>query len=141
MPKQREALIREYEGRRFRVVHCDGAAESYQDALNHVRSGRAASFTRGIVLQIKRLADGLPMSRENFPREGALPRQPGQQGTKYFNALKKIPIRGYCWRSATKPNTYFISHYVYKDYDDLAERDVQKVGHNWRRIEESGDDY
>lgn len=141
MSEQPEVLLREYEGRRFRIVHCDGAVESYREALKHIRSGRAASFTRGVVVQIRRLADGQPMSKENFPREGELPRQRGQQGAKYFNALKKIPIRGYCWRSAAKPDTYFISHYVYKDYDDLAERDVQKVANNWRRIEESGNDY
>ncbi|MBA3980991.1 MAG: hypothetical protein C0462_10370 [Alcanivorax sp.] len=81
------------------------------------------------------------MSQGHFPREGELPRRPGQHGARYFYALKRIPIRGYCWESEAKPGTWFISHYVYKDYDKLADQDVQKVANNWRRIEEDGHDY
>jgi|TARA_R100000501_G_C2560403_1_gene71301 hypothetical protein len=136
-----EAVAREYVGGRFRVVHCDGAVESYWEALKHVKAGKAKSFTNRMIAQIKRLAEGQPMSQGSFPKEGELPKQPGQQRTKHFYALKRIPIRGYCWRSKTRPDTYFISHYVYKDYDDLADRDIQKVGNNWRRVEEDGDDY
>lgn len=134
-------LAREYRGRRYRIVHCAGAVESYREALKHVDARKARSFTRGIILQIERLASGLPMSRESFPKEAELPRRPGQRRSRHFHALKRIPIRGYCWRSDVRPDTYFISHYVYKDYTRLAEKDVQRVGNNWRRIEENGDDY
>jgi hypothetical protein len=93
-----------------------------------------------MIQQIERLADGQRMSKENFPQEGNLPKRKGQQRAKKFNALKRIPIRGYCWLSDRCKNTYFISHYVYKDYDDLKDSDTKRVGANWRRIEEDGDE-
>jgi hypothetical protein len=129
-----------YTGRRYTVTHCDGALDTFHQALGHVGAGKARSLIRQMVLQINRLADGEPMSRENFPTEGALPALPGQQGNKKFHALKKIPIRGYCWESQRVPNTWFISHYVFKNYQDLDPRDTEKVGRNWRRIEENGDE-
>ena len=129
-----------YQGSKFTVIHCEGALESYVDALNSVNARRHKSFTRGIIQQIKRLADGHRMSKENFPQEGDLPKRKGQQKAKKFNALKRIPIRGYCWLSERFENTYFISHYVYKDYDDLKKSDTKRVGDNWRRVEENGDE-
>ncbi|CAM6791401.1 hypothetical protein CIFRMM088M_05470 [Citrobacter freundii] len=36
--------------------------------------------------------------------------------------------------------TYFISHYIYKDFDDLSDSDTQKVRNNWERIERGLDD-
>lgn len=141
MAVEPELPAREYEGGRFRVVHCAGAVESYRAALKHVDARKAKSFTRKIIAQLKRLADGQPMSNEHFPKEGELPKRPGQQRTRHFHALKRIPLRGYCWRSETKPDTWFISHYVYKDYMKLAARETRKVGNNWHRIEVNGDDY
>lgn len=141
MTKRRGELAREYQGSRFRIVHCEGALESFREALTHIEARRALSLTQRLISQINRLANGEPLSREHFPKEGALPGRPGQQQPRYFHALKRIPIRGYCWQSQTKPDTYFISHYVYKDYDALADRDTRRVGNNWRRIEENGDDY
>lgn len=129
-----------HKGSVFTVVHCEGALESYIDALNSVNAGRRKSFTRRIIQQIERLADGHTMSKENFPQEGELPKRKGQHKAKKFCALKRIPIRGYCWRSEQHENTYFISHYVYKDYDDLKKSDTKRVGTNWRRIEENGDE-
>jgi len=129
-----------YKGRRYTVVHCEGALDTFREALGHVRSDKAKSLIRQMILQIKRLADDEAMSQENFPSEGALPTLPGQQGSRKFHALKKIPIRGYCWKSDRLPNTWFISHYVFKNYQDLDPRDTAKVGRNWRRIEENGDE-
>lgn len=129
-----------YKGSKFTVIHCEGALESYLTALNSVDARKRKSFTRGIIQQVQRLADGQRMSRENFPQEGDLPKRKGQQKVRKFNALKRIPVRGYCWLSERHENTYFISHYVYKDYDNLRESDTNKVGANWRRIEENGDE-
>ena len=130
----------DYQGSKFTIIHCKKALDSYSEALNSVNANKRKSFTRRIIQQIERLADGGRMSRENFPQEGDLPKRKGQQRAKKFNALKRIPIRGYCWLSDRHKNTYFISHYVYKDYDDLRESDTSKVGANWRRIEENGDE-
>jgi hypothetical protein len=129
-----------YQGAKFRVVHCKGAPESYLTALNSVDKKKQASFTRGIIQQIERLANGHRMSKENFPQEGDLPKKAGQQKAKKFNALKRIPLRGYCWLSDRHDKTYFISHYVYKNYDALKGSDTNIVGKNWKRIEEDGNE-
>lgn len=49
-------------GRRYTVTHCDGALDTFHQALGHVGAGKAKSLTRQMILQIKRLADGEPMS-------------------------------------------------------------------------------
>jgi len=104
-----------HEGKKFKVTHCIGAVDSLNVALSHVGAKKRDSLIRGLVLQIQRLADGMRMSKENFPQEGDLPKLPGKGKAKKFNALKRLPIRGYCWLSEKHSNTYFISHYVYKD--------------------------
>ena len=129
-----------YKGSKFIVIHCKGALGSYEAALSKVDRRKHKSFTRGLILQIEKLANGHRMSKENFPKEGELPKRKGQQNTNKFNALKRIPIRGYCWLSEQHENTYFISHYIYKDHDKLKDSDVERVGANWRRIEEQGDE-
>ena len=129
-----------YTGEKFTIIHCKGALDSYLEALGHVNRNKHKSFTNAIIHQINRLANGHRMSKENFPQEGSLPNKKGQQKRKKFNALKRIPIRGYCWLSECKNNTYFISHYVFKDYNKLQETDTKKVATNWHRIEESGDE-
>jgi hypothetical protein len=130
-------IQKSFEGKKFKVIHCKKAVESYEESLRHVDSQKRRSFTRSLILQIQRLADGQRMSKENFPQEGELPKQ---SKTRKFNALKRIPIRGYCWLSDVYPNTYFISHYVYKDYDKLKDKDTAIVGKNWTRIEVNGDE-
>ena len=133
-------LKNSFNGKRFKVIHCKWAVDSFEKALVHVDSKKNKSFRRGLVLQIQRLADGERMSKENFPQEGNLPKTKGQSKAKKFNALKRIPIRGYCWLSDKHPNTYFISHYVYKDFGKLKEKDTSIVGKNWTRIEVNGDE-
>ena len=127
-------------GTNFRAVHCKGAIESFYNALRSLSCQKQRSFERGMVQQIQRLLDGHRMSKQNFPQEGELPKLKGQTTVKKFNALKRIPIRGYCWLSQTRPNTYFISHYVYKNYDKLKDKDTVLVGNNWQRIEVDGDE-
>lgn len=129
-----------YKGAKFTVIHCEGALESFQKALNHVETRKRKSLTRGIIMQINRLANGHKMTKENFPQEGDLPKRKGQQKAKKFNALKRLPIRGYCWLSERNRNTYFISHYVYKDYRKLADSETKRVGDNWLIIEEKDDE-
>ncbi|PCE69342.1 hypothetical protein B6G00_04305 [Salinivibrio sp. YCSC6] len=80
--------------------------------------------------QIKLLAKMGRLSSENFRKEGGLP-----SGSNFY-ALKKIPIRGYCWFSTKHPSTVYISHYIHKKKDDLDKRDCQRVVDNWRIIEE-----
>ena len=133
-------LKNRYQGVKYTVVHCKGALKSYKKALNSVDARKKKKFTRQIILQIKRLADGKTMSRENFPREGILPKRVGQHTAKNFYALKRIPIRGYCWKSDSVVSTYFISHYINKNYDNLKDSETEKVCSNWKRIEVNEDE-
>ncbi|NLR20505.1 hypothetical protein EXT47_10540 [Pseudoalteromonas sp. CO342X] len=113
-------------------MHCEGALESLQKALTHVTPHKKQkSMLVGIVLMIERLAGGEQLSKDSFPPEGDLPKGSGK-----FHAFKRIPIRAYCWRSKKHPNTYFISHYIYKDFDKLKDKDIQKVHRNWKSKEE-----
>ncbi|MEW6999120.1 hypothetical protein AADZ86_15655 [Colwelliaceae bacterium BS250] len=134
-------LQEKFKGTKFCAIHCKGATDTFHEALASLNSGKRKSFERGMVQQIKRLLNGERMSKENFPQEGALPRKKGQSTVKKFNAFKRIPIRGYCWISERHPRTYFISHYVYKDYGKLKDKDITLVGNNWKRIEVNGDEY
>jgi len=129
-----------YTGTKFTVIHCKGAIDSYRAALKKVDARQQKKFTTAIILQIQRLADGGRMTKENFPQEGYLPKRKGQHNAKKFNALKRIPIRGYCWLSQWHKDTYFISHYIYKKRNKLNESDTNRIGTNWSRIEENGDE-
>ena len=126
-----------YKGVQFAIVHCEGALDSYLQAVERLTKNKRISQTNALISQISRLANGERLSKEHFPQEGNLPKRPGQP-TKKFWALKKKPLRGYCWLSDAHPKTYFISHYVYKDWDKLSESDTNTVGLNWQRIEEAG---
>ena len=119
-----------YEGSCYRILYCKGAKKSLEQAMSHVSpSSKQRQFKIRLMLQIKRLADGNRLSKENFPQEGNLP------DGKKFNAFKRIPIRGYCWKSSKYPNTYFISHFIYKDQQKLNRNDTDKVCKNWKQIE------
>ncbi len=102
-------LQEKLKGTKFSIIHCKGAIDSFNDALQGLTSSKRKSFEIAMILQIQRLSNGEPMSKENFPQEGDLPKRKGQTNTKKFNALKRKPIRGYCWLSDKHANTYFIS--------------------------------
>ena len=119
----------EYTGQVYRVVHCEGALNSFNHAVQRLRASKRKSMIRGMVLQIERLASGNRLSTETFLAEGFLPND------KKFFALKRIPVRAYCWRSAVNHNTWFISHYIYKDHQKLKDKDIQRVHDNWRKLE------
>jgi len=122
----------EHQGATFKVIHCEGALKSFEKALISVTPhNKKRSLKNAIIQLIERLADGKRMSRENFPQEGILPHSKGK-----FNAFKKLPVRAYCWLSTKYPNTYFISHYTYKDKQKLDKKDIGKVHANWRDKEE-----
>lgn len=123
-----EELKTEYKGTTFKVIHCEGALDSFRKALASVTPhNKKKSLTNALIQLIDRLANGRRMSRDNFPQEGNLPYSKGK-----FHAFKKIPIRAYCWLSTKYPNTYFISHYTYKKKQKLDNKDIDKVHANWR---------
>lgn len=129
-------LAESYTGSRFTIIHCEGAIESFNEAIIHVPKHKQKSYINSLIHQINRLSNGHPMSKENFPQEGELPpSSANDQSKRHFHALKRKPLRGYCWKSEKHKNTYYISHYVYKDYKKLKQHDTDVVGNNWKKIE------
>lgn len=123
--------MKDYKGKKYQIVHCEGANESFTAELcKHVPRNKHECYKARMVAIIRRLGDGHPMSNENFPKEGVLPDE------SHFRALKKIPLRAYVWLSKKTPETYYVSHYVYKNYDKLKDSDVKRVCDNWRAKEE-----
>ncbi|WP_218834784.1 hypothetical protein, partial [Enterobacter hormaechei] len=126
-------------GSMLRVVHCEGAWDTFIEALNSVSASKRDSVKTQMDLLVKRLSDGGRLSKDSFPPEGPLPCRPGRPA-KQFYAFKKIPIRAYGWFSERYEKTFFISHYIYKNRDKLAQKDTTKVQGNWTRIEVDGDE-
>lgn len=123
--------MKDYKGTVYQIIHCEGAIKSFEAELTkHVPSNKHKSLKTRMAVIIKRLGDGHPMSNENFPQEGKLP------DGSHFRALKKLPLRAYIWQSKRTPKTYYISHYVYKNYDQLKESDTKKVCKNWKKVED-----
>ena len=123
--------MEDYQGKAYNVVHCEGAKESFLEELKkHVPKNKHKNYIARMRRLRERLADGQRMSNENFPKEGQLPDK------SHFRALKKIPLRAYIWLSKKSPRTFYISHYVYKNYDNLKERDITRVCGNWKDKEE-----
>lgn len=121
-------LEKEFRGERLTIVHCDGAMDSLEKALTSVPHRRKTLMA--IHRQITTLGNMGRLSGENFPKEGNLP-----NGSNFY-ALKRIPLRGYCWFSSRHPSTVYISHYIHKKKSNLDTRDSQRVVENWRVIEE-----
>lgn len=124
-----------FKGECHTVVHCNGALKSLAVALKSVTpTKKQASMMASIQVQIERLSSGKRSADLSVRKEGMLPSYNGRPA-KHFWAIKRIPIRGYYWESERVDMTYFISHYIYKDFDDLHGSDVTKVCNNWDRIE------
>jgi hypothetical protein len=120
--------MEDYDGSKYKVVHCDGARESLDEALSRVPNKKTQKAKMWRLIQ--RLGDGVRMPHDSFPTEGELPDKSN------FKAIKKLPLRAYLWLSKKYKNTYFISHYIYKDKQKLSDTDTQKVRSSWRKKEE-----
>ena len=123
-----------YQGSCYKIIHCKGAEKSFYNALKHINPNRKNGYKAKMKAFRESLANGKRMSNENFPKEGTLP-----DGT-HFRALKKTPLRAYLWESTKHPKTFFISHYIFKDFQKLKRNDVTKIRDNWRRYEENNDE-
>ena len=123
-------MLKDYKGSKYNVIHCDGAIDSLNKAMERVPAHEKRTRKAQMLRLIERLGDGMNMPRDSFPDEGVLP-----DGSN-FKAFKKLPLRAYLWLSKRYQNTYFISHYIYKDYQKLKKSDIEKVKANWRKKEE-----
>ncbi|MDM3380750.1 hypothetical protein OGV43_13220 [Citrobacter sp. Cb003] len=129
-----------FQGDCYRVVHCIGALKSLKEALKSVSpSKKQKSMLVSLQLQIERLASGKRSPDLSARKEGVLPPLNGRPA-KNFWAIKKIPIRAYYWESEKHEMTYFISHYIYKDFEKLDDSDSIRVRNNWERIERGCDE-
>lgn len=135
-------LFKDFQGNARKIVHCKGAEESFWAEIGRkrIKASKAKSMVARLSAIIEKHANGDRLSKQNYRKEDKLPRRPGQENG-YFYAIKNIPMRAYGWESTRLKRVFFISHYVYKNYDDLHPRDVLKVHENWKRIEECKDDY
>ncbi len=125
-----------FRGECFTLVHCEGAIKSLTESLKSISPAKKQkSMIISLKLQIERLTSGKRSAELSVRKEGLLPSFKSRP-PKNFWAIKKIPIRGYYWESERKEMTYFISHYIYKDFDQLHDSDTKKVCNNWNRIEE-----
>ncbi|HDU3463029.1 TPA: hypothetical protein RFL89_001377 [Klebsiella aerogenes] len=125
----------------FSVIQCKGALASLTVAMKSVTPAkRQKSMLMNLLLQIERLSTGKRSVELSVRKEGELPSYNGKP-KKNFWAIKKIPIRGYYWESERVTRAFFISHYIYKDFDDLHDSDIKKVCNNWDRIERGLDDH
>lgn len=130
-----------FKGECHTVTHCVAAMKSLSEAIKSVSPAKKQkSMMISLQLQIERLSSGKRTPDLSVRKEGLLPSYDGKP-RKNFWAIKKIPIRGYYWESERIFMTYFISHYIYKDFDDLQDSDIQKVCNNWDRIERGKDEY
>lgn len=120
--------MEDYSGSKYKVTHCEGAIQSLNDALLSVPNNKTQKARMWRLIQ--RLGDGIRMPQDSFPTEGVLPDK------SRFKAIKKIPLRAYLWLSKKHKNTYFISHYIYKNQNKLKASDTDRVKKNWRKIEE-----
>lgn len=119
----------------FTVIHCKGAISSLKVAIKSVTpANKQKKMLMSLRLQIERLSACKRSAEPSVRKEGELPSYNGKP-KKNFWAIKKIPIRGYYWESERVNKTFFISHYIFKNFDDLHDSDTQKVCNNWDRIE------
>ncbi|WP_205955187.1 hypothetical protein [Pantoea stewartii] len=130
-----------YKGDCHQVVHCTGALKSLAAAIKSVSpTKKQRTMYMSLQLQIERLSSGKRIADLSVRKEGLLPSYEGKPA-KNFWAIKKIPIRGYYWESERVFMTYYISHYIYKDFDELQASDTDKVCNNWKRIERGLHDF
>ena len=114
----------EYKGKIYKVILCDGAAESLMEALCHFRDTKKKSLYLRLLVLVKQYADGEQLSPNTMKREDIIVKG------KYFYVIKKIPIRIYFWKES---GYVIISHFKRKLKDKLDAKDTTKVRRNWKK--------
>ncbi len=122
--------LQDFSGK-LNITHCLKAIDSYRTAEKSIApSKKRKGFEMQMVKLLQRLANGERLSNSSYTSEGNLPEKAGS-----FYAIKRIPIRGYCWTSTNTQSTIFISHYVFKNKQKLDQKDTDRVCNNWRSQE------
>ncbi|MFZ5660926.1 MAG: hypothetical protein ACOY5C_13870 [Pseudomonadota bacterium] len=121
----------EHVGNRLTIRYCDGAEASLQEALRHIPAHLKDRCIAQFVARRNLLADGEQMRKpEHFNTEGALP-----DGGNFFAIKTTQGLRAYGWFSSRHRHVFFISHFVFKNYDKLKRADEDLVRRNWEKEE------
>lgn len=110
---------------KYKVIHCDGALKSLDEALNSVTDSKKLSLELGLKALIIRRARGERLSENTFVKEASI------TNNLNFYAIKKLPIRVYLW---TENGTIYISHYIKKDKKKLNSKDIERVRRNRAKL-------
>ena len=132
-------VVSDWPGSKYDLSHCDNrkAKGSYDEAMKHLRTNKQRSVETQFRVMYRRFVNGQRMSRGSLVKEAALTGTGGRNGGKdlHFYAFKKIPVRSYFWYSPTVTRNVWVSHYLFKDFDDLSAKDTQKVRNKFQSIE------
>lgn len=116
------------QGCKCKIRFCSGADRSFQDATSKFSRGVLEKATAKMIAQLEVLADGGVLScPDKWNKEAEL-----EKGRHFF-AVKSIK---YCLRAYGFwfDGDFWVSHWVYKNYDDLKSSDTRKVRDNWRQL-------
>lgn len=123
-----------YKGVHFDVYATEDAQASLTVALDGVEARKRDKFKTKLRVAIEYLADNLPydLSTTTYPSEGSF----SLYGIVVpLFAIKKIPVRGYFWRSKRESRRIVISHFIVKKRDDLDPADVSRAKRNYELVE------
>lgn len=133
-------FVKTWQGRVFTLEHCGSAGKSFEKAVNRLPAGnrRRRKWDTWLKSALQRLVDNEKLSARSIRKEGPIKGTKGLgdgKGDLHFWALKNIPIRVYFWYSPYQKDKIYVSHYIYKDFDNLDDRDIEKVSNNFKRYE------
>jgi hypothetical protein len=107
--------MKDYIGSKYRIIHCAGTFESFDDAIAKHSKDKRDLYKAQMTAIIKRLGDGGRMTNEIFPQEGEL------SDKSHFRPLKKIPIRAYIWLSKKSLIFFFFNFWIGRAWRVLGE--------------------
>jgi len=76
--------MKDYEGTVFHIIHCEGAIDSFYEALKRVQKHKQESLKAQMLSLIERLGNGHKLSVDSFPTEGDLPKGGSFRAIKNF---------------------------------------------------------
>jgi len=103
---------------------------SWLEAAKHFKAEKADTIYVQMHIKMKRMSDGNRLRNPiHFNKEGDLP-----NGKKFY-AIKQDKVRAYGWYSDSEKGVFIISHFAYKNRQQLSDKDKKKVVANWKRVE------
>lgn len=115
---------------KLEIRDCEGAEDSLREALKRVKPDRqtkALAATKALRDQLSQ--HGSLRSPDKWNKEGDLP-----DGKKFYalKTTKAYSLRGYGFFAGK--GEFWISHWVYKDFQKLKQQDIDRVHENWRKV-------